>query len=46
MHNGGDATIAALPQIVAALRARGFGFVRISELTKALPPLPRETASP
>ena len=46
MHNGGDATIAALPQIVAALRARGFGFVRISELTQALPPLPRESPSP
>ncbi len=32
MHNGGDATIAALPQIVAGLRERGFGFVTMSEL--------------
>lgn len=32
MHNGGDATLAALPQIVAALRERGYGFVTLSEL--------------
>ena len=40
MHNGGDATIAALPEIVAKLRERGFGFVRVSELVAAMPPLP------
>jgi len=32
MHNGGDATLAALPQIVAALRERGYGFVTLSGL--------------
>ena len=32
MHNGGDATLAALPEIVAILRERGYGFVTMSEL--------------
>jgi peptidoglycan-N-acetylglucosamine deacetylase len=32
MHNGGEATLAALPQIVAGLREQGFGFVTLAEL--------------
>jgi peptidoglycan/xylan/chitin deacetylase (PgdA/CDA1 family) len=32
MHNGGDATLAALPQLVAQLREQGFGFVTLSGL--------------
>lgn len=32
MHNGGTVTVESLPQIVAALREKGYGFVTLSEL--------------
>jgi|HubBroStandDraft_4_1064222.scaffolds.fasta_scaffold260517_2 peptidoglycan/xylan/chitin deacetylase (PgdA/CDA1 family) len=37
LHNGKDATIDALPRIVAAYRAAGFEFVTLSELERRVP---------
>lgn len=50
---GGDrsATVAALPKLIDALRAKGFEFVPVSDLAKwtkdqAMPPVPSDEASP
>ena len=37
LHNGKDATIEALPEIVAAFRRAGYRFVTLSELQKDVP---------